>query len=221
MRALAAYALPMLTFVLLLGIDGLLKNPVAHSWRATPEFWIYPAQTLLCGGLLVYFWKRYQFHSLGHPLFTTAIALLVFVVWISPQQFLRFPPRLDGFNPDLLRAQPAFYWSTLALRFLRLVVVVPLVEEIFWRGLLLRFLIADDFEAVPFGSFSWLSFGVVTLAFCFSHSMPDWPAALITGALYNLVAYRTRSLASCVFAHGLTNLALGLWIVTTKQWGFW
>ena len=98
---------------------------------------------------------------------------------------------------------------------------MPLVEEIFWRGFFLRFLIAEKFETVSFGAFSWVSFAVVTLAFGFSHSMADWPAALVTGALYNLVAYRTKSLSSCVLAHGLTNLALGLWIVGTKQWGFW
>ena len=107
------------------------------------------------------------------------------------------------------------------MRFVRLVLVVPLVEEIFWRGFLLRYLIAERFETVPFGTFSWLSFTAVTAAFCFSHSRPDWPAAIATGALYNLVAYRTRSLASCVLAHVLTNLALGAWIMMTKQWGFW
>lgn len=86
---------------------------------------------------------------------------------------------------------------------------------------MLRYLIAEHFENVPFGTFTPLSFTVVALVFCFSHSMPDWPAALLTGALYNFVAYRTRSLASCVLAHAITNLALGLWIVSTKQWGFW
>ena len=46
-------------------------------------------------------------------------------------------------------------------------------------------------------------------------------AALLTGALYNLVAYRTKSLGACVLAHAVTNLLLGLWIMSTRQWGFW
>ena len=220
-RAITAYVAPMLLFVLLLGLSGALKSTSAASWRAEPEFWIYPLQTVLCAALLVYFRRDYEFHSLGRPFFTIAIALLVFVLWVAPQQFFGFSPRLVGFDPDLLAARPGLYWITLVLRFLRLVVIVPFVEEIFWRGFLLRFLISEPFEAVPFGTFSWLSFSVVTLAFCFSHSMPDWPAALITGALYNFVAYRTRSLTSCILAHAITNLALGLWIVETKQWGFW
>jgi CAAX prenyl protease-like protein len=158
---------------------------------------------------------------LRRPLFALGIGLLIFFLWIAPQQFLGFPSRLAGFNPDVLVAEPAFYWATLALRFLRLVIIIPLVEEIFWRGFLLRYLIAEEFESVPFGSFTWLSFAVVTLAFCFSHSMPDWPAALVAGALYNIVAYRTRSLPACVLSHALTNFALGCWIVATRQWGFW
>jgi len=220
-RKLLAHALPMFVFVGLLGVCGLLKSAGGSFWLAAPEFWIYPLQTLVCAALLIFFWQEYEFHPLRRPLFAICAALLVFLLWIAPQQFLHFPPRLVGFNPDALASNPAAYWATMAGRFLRLVIVVPLVEEIFWRAFLLRFLISENFESVRFGTFSWLSFAVVTIAFGFSHSTADWPAALITGALYNLVAYQTKSLSACVMAHALTNLALGLWIVATKQWGFW
>jgi len=220
-RRIFAYALPMLLLTALLGLGSALKTPGRALWLAAPEFWIYPFQTLLCGALLIYFWREYQFQPLRRPLFTGGIALLVFLIWIAPQQFFRFPARLVGFNPDIFAGLAAQYWVIVVLRFLRLVVVVPLVEEIFWRGFFLRFLIRERFEAVPFGTFSWLSFGAVTVAFGLSHSRADWPAAFLTGALYNFIAYRTKSLTSCVLAHALTNLALGLWIMTTKQWGFW
>lgn len=220
-RKLLAHTLPMLWFILLLSLGGALKRPGAALWRAAPEFWIYPLQTLLCAAVLLYFRRDYEFGRLRRPIFTILLALLVFVLWIAPQQFFGFSPRGVGFNPDAFSREPALFWSTLVLRFIRLVVVVPVVEEIFWRGFLLRFLVSENFEAVPFGAFSRFSFAVVTVAFGCSHSLPDWPAALITGALYNGVAYRTKSLTSCVLAHSLTNLALGLWIVATKQWGFW
>ena len=153
--------------------------------------------------------------------FGVVVALLTFVLWISPQAFFGFAARNNGFNPEIFANQPAFYWSTVILRFLRLVMVVPLAEEIFWRGFLLRYLVDENFDRVPVGTFSWLSFAVVTLAFTFSHSKPDWVAAVITGALYNLVAYRTKSLSTCVLTHAVTNLLLGLWIMKTGQWGFW
>ena len=121
----------------------------------------------------------------------------------------------------LFRNNDPLFLAVVGLRFLRCVVVVPLLEEIFWRGFLLRELIHPDFTKVPFGSFSWASFSIVTVGFCLEHSPADWPAALLTGALYNLVAYRTRSLAACVLAHAVTNLILGIYVMETKQWGFW
>jgi CAAX prenyl protease-like protein len=221
-ESLLAYVLPMVVFVLLLGVISLVKQPEAQSlWQTSPEFWIYPLQTLLCAALLVFFRRDYAFGPPRQIFLALGIGLLAFLLWIAPQQFIHFAARRTGFNPEVFAPDPLVYWLTLTLRFVRLVVIVPLVEEIFWRGFLLRFLISEKFQSVPFGSFSWLSFTVVTFAFAFSHALVDWPAALVTGALYNMVAYRTRSLSSCVLTHGLTNLALGLWIVATKQWGFW
>jgi hypothetical protein len=220
-RKLAAYALPMLSFIALLALNGLLKKIDNRFWLSSAEYWIYPLQTILCGGLVFWFRREYQWHRLSRAGFAIAVAVFVFVLWISPQAFLGFSPRTEGFDPGVFGSQSALYWSTVAFRFLRLVVVVPLIEEIFWRGFLLRYLIAEDFERVSFGSFSWLSFGAVTLLFALSHSKADWVAALLTGALYNLVAYRTKSLSSCILTHAVTNLLLGLWIMQTRQWGFW
>jgi CAAX prenyl protease-like protein len=211
----------MAVFIVLLGLTGPIKTLGDSFWLKSPEYWLFPLQTFICAGLLIWYWRQYDFHGLKRVLFTLAIGVLVFVLWISPQAFLGFGARTDGFNPDTFAGQPAAYWSTVLLRFLRLVIIVPLVEEIFWRGFLLRYFINDKFDTVPFGTFSWLSFAVVTIGFTFAHSSADWVAAAVTGALYNLVAYRTKSLASCVVAHALTNLLLGVWIMSTKQWGFW
>ncbi|MDQ6623609.1 MAG: CAAX prenyl protease-related protein [Verrucomicrobiota bacterium] len=219
---LIAYASPMLLFVGLLGVVSLLKFTGSNSfWLQAPEFWIYPLQTILCGAALIYFWRQYEFHRLAKVFFVIVIAFAVFVLWISPQALLGFAPRTQGFNPDLVAGNAAAYWSTIVLRFFRLVVVVPLVEEIFWRGFLLRYFINENFDTVPFGAFSWLSFSAVTIGFTLSHSTADWAAAALTGALYNFVAYRTRSLSSCILAHGITNLLLGLWVMQSRQWGFW
>jgi uncharacterized protein len=220
-RKLAAYALPMLAFLLLLGLNDLLKNAGSAFWLQFPEYWLYPVQTIVCGSLIIFFRSEYGFYRPARILFTVAIALVVFFLWIAPQEFFSFAPRLRGFDPDVFAGEPFAYWATVIMRFLRLVIVVPLVEEIFWRGFLLRYLIDQRFFAVPFGKFTWLSFSIVTVAFCFGHSKPDWIAALLAGALYNSVAYRTKSLASCVVAHSVTNLLLGLWIMRTGQWGFW
>ncbi|MEP6955637.1 MAG: CAAX prenyl protease-related protein [Chthoniobacterales bacterium] len=220
-RKLLAFILPMGVFIGSLALVEPLKKIGGPFWVQAPEYWLYPLQTLVCAALLLWFWRAYELRAPRSLLFTIALALAVFALWISPQQFFGWATRPEGFNPDTFAAQSALYWSTVLFRFLRLVVIVPLVEEIFWRGFLLRYFIDEKFETVPIGRFSWLSFAVVTLGFTFAHSPADWIAAAITGALYNLVAYRTKSLTSCVIAHAVTNLLLGLWIMSTKQWGFW
>jgi len=211
----------MAAFLALLALVGLLRNPGGPFWLAAPEYWIYPAQTFLCAGLLFWFWKEYELRPPALGLVAVVVGLGVFVLWIAPQQFLGFSSRTDGFDPTVFSNNPAAHWVTVVLRFGRLVVIVPLVEEIFWRGFLLRYLINEKFYRVEFGTFSWLSFTIVTAAFAFSHGQADWIVAAITGALYNFTAYRTRSLTSCIVAHAVTNLALGLWIMSTRQWGFW
>jgi uncharacterized protein len=218
---LAVFTLPMAAFLLLLALNGLLRGLGGAFSHSSPEFWIYPAQTLFCGMLLLWFWREYELRAPRQTVLTIAVALFVFVFWIAPVEFFGFAPRLDGFNPEALSGQPAAYWMTIVFRFLRLVVIVPLVEEIFWRGFALRYFVSEKFHTVPMGAFSWLSFAVVTVGFGLSHAREDWIAAVVTGALYNCVAYRTKSLTSCILAHAVTNLFLGLWIMKTRQWGFW
>ena len=219
---LVAYTVPMAVFLALLALVSLLHSMGNNIWLSRCEYWIYPVQTIVCGFLLLRFWPRYLSLRPHRVVIAIVIGLAVFVLWIAPQAFLGYAPRTEGFNPgSMFGDQAPLYWLTVIFRFLRLVIVVPLVEEIFWRGFLLRYLINERFSQVPFGAFSWLSFAVVTLCFTFTHSPADWSAAFLTGMLYNFVAYRTKSLGSCVVAHALTNLLLGLWIMKTGQWGFW
>ena len=233
-RELLAYAGPFALFVLLNAVPGLLRpgaaTPASSIWHSAPELWVYPLQTLLCAGMLFYFRRDYPPARLPTSLaiFGVVVGLVVFAIWVSPQAIFQAVPRNEGgFNPTLLAAVPgseqggALYWVSVTLRFVRLVAVVPVLEEIFWRAFLLRYLVREDFLSVPFGTWTPLSFGAVTLGFMLEHSFPDWPAALVTGLLYNLVAVRTRSLSACVAAHAVTNALLGCYVMYTHQWGFW
>ena len=222
-----AYFAPFAVFLGFLALNefvGKIFDGVAGAWWASePRFWVFPLQTLVCGWLLVRWWHCYEMKwpSLRALAIASGVGALVLALWIAPQMWLGFPPRRDGFDPTYFGRSGWAFGVTVALRFLRLAVVVPLVEEIFWRGYLLRVFIAEPFTAVPVGAFSWRSFGIVTAGFCLEHQPADWPAAILAGALYNLVAYRTRSLSACVLAHAVTNLLLGLFVMRTGQWGFW
>jgi uncharacterized protein len=219
-----AYVIPFAVFMLLLAATGMVQSAAGYTTSLLliePKYWIYPLQTVVCGILLLRYWSYYRFHRPVNLLLTIVIAGLVLALWISPQWLFGAARRETGFDLSIFENNPPVYWTELVFRFVRLVVVVPLVEEIFWRGFLLRFVIREDFLEVPFGKFTWGSFGAVTLCFGLAHWGPDFVPALITGALYNLIAYKTKSLASCVLAHALTNLGLGIYILQTRQWGFW
>jgi CAAX prenyl protease-like protein len=221
---LAAYSAPFVLFMGGLALVGAVQALGGSSGAlllAKPEYWVYPLQTLVCGAALVFFWGRYDFGKSGAWLPAMAVGLIALGLWLVPQALPGSSPRLDGFDPTVFSGSPLLYWLTVVARFARLVIVVPLVEEIFWRGFLMRYLIREDFTKIPLGAYDTRSFFGVAALFMLVHSMPDWPAAFVTGLLYNGLLVRTKSLSACVAAHAVTNLGLGIYIMATRQWGFW
>ena len=139
----AAYTLPLAVFFGALAIVALLKKMGGGFWLASPEYWVYPLQTLVCGILLWWFRRRYTLQRPRGLGLTVAVAVVVFVLWIAPQAFLGFTPRLEGFDPGVFAQQPGAYWLTVFLRFVRLVLpgqigqiagsqggLKPLLEEV-------------------------------------------------------------------------------------------
>lgn len=219
-----AYIAPFLAFFAALAVGGIIGHffeGYAFWMVREPRYWVFPLQILVCGWLLTRYWRWYKMQLPRGTGVAVGIGVLALLLWIAPQQWLGFPPRLEGFDPAFFGAEGWPYWINVTLRFIRLVIIVPLVEEIFWRGFLLRWLIHEDFTKVPMGTFTWKSFAIVTAGFCLEHAPADWPAAILTGMLFNLVAYRTRSLSACVLAHAVTNVLLGAYVLRTGQLGFW
>ncbi len=221
---IAAYVAPFVIFMGGLALSqavGSVGKESDNLLLARPEYWVYPLQTLACGAALVFFWKRYDFGARGGLLLAAAAGVLALLLWLSPQLLLGFAPRTGGFDPTVFSDNPLLYWLTVTARFARLVIIVPLVEEIFWRGFLMRYLIRDNFETVSLGAYKATSFFGVAGLFMLVHSTADWPAAFLTGLIYNGLLVKTRSLTACVIAHAITNLGLGFYIMATRQWGFW
>lgn len=207
-------------------IVGSVFDGFAFWAVASPQYWVHPAQTLICGALVLHWWRVPRWQPPTHLVFTFFIGVAALVLWVSPLAYLveKFHPssaRVPGFDPAFFGADGWPYYLNAGLRFIRLVIVVPFVEELFWRGFLLRWIIDPDFTKVPIGTYQHKAFAVVTLGFMLEHAPADWPAALLTGALFNLVAIWTRSLASCVLVHAITNLLLGIYILRTGHTGFW
>jgi CAAX prenyl protease-like protein len=221
---LIAYVAPFAAFMLFLGLDSVISSFGKESgiwWLATPKYWIFPLQTVVCAALLLVFHKHYSFGSFRPWFWGVLWGIIALLVWISPQVIFRMAYRTDGFNPEAFGTDSGIYWMMVIARFARLVIIVPLLEEIFWRGFLMRYLIKENFEKVPFGTFTPLSFFGVAGLFMLGHSMADRPAAILTGVIFGYVAIKTKSLWACVIAHAVTNAGLGAYIMATRQWGFW
>jgi CAAX prenyl protease-like protein len=222
-KEMLAYTLPFFLFMLGLMAVSAVKSLGITSFGGIaldPMYWIYPLQSGFCAAALLWYWKGYDFSgtTVTKLLIGVGVGLLICGLWVAPQELFHQAHRLEGFDPNVV---PGLAPWMLAMRFVRLVLVVPLIEEIFWRGFLLRYLVKENFLSLPFGSASRFSFWAVVGAFTFVHATVDWPAAFVTGILLNLIATRTKSLGACVCAHAAANLALGLYICATKQWGFW
>jgi CAAX prenyl protease-like protein len=143
-------------------------------------------------------------------------------------QKLGVAKRREGFDARIVSGLDGAFdsfgdWVALSLRFFRAVVIVALVEEIFWRGFLMRWLLKPegDYWTVPFGKPSWLTFAVVTLAFMLAHAPVDWAGAIAFGSVIYLCAIWTKSLGACVVAHAIANLLMGWYAVSTGKLGLW
>ena len=209
--------IPFAAYMAFIGISSLL--PV--DTRAT--LWLYPIQALVVLGLLVYFWSAYQ--ELQGPICTDAkeagvsisVGVLVYVLWVRMDWPWAIQGEMTEYNP--FQEGTALGWGLAVIRIFGASIVVPLMEELFWRSFLIRWVINPDFEKVAFGTFTLASFTVTVVLFGVEHIL--WLAGMMAGVAYNLLYYHTRRLWPCVVAHATTNVILGLHVLLTQEWQWW
>jgi CAAX prenyl protease-like protein len=162
-----------------------------------------------------------------HLAATVAIGIAVFVLWIAPdllfkgyRHFWLFENALTGKAQTSLANTTTLNWPVLALRMIRAVVIVPIVEELFWRAWMMRWLIDNDFEKVPLGKYSAQSFWIVAVLFASEHGS-YWDVGLAAGIIYNWWMVRTRSLGDLILAHAVTNGILGAYVIAFGKWEYW
>jgi CAAX prenyl protease-like protein len=142
------------------------------------------------------------------------------LVRLGLESFLGLGER-PAFKPlEELAATPIWAYTFLVIRFLGLAVAVPIIEEFFLRGFLMRFVIRDTWWTVPFGTLTRAAAIIGTAVPMLMH-----PAELLAAAVwFTLVTWlmvRTKNIWDCVAAHAVTNLLLGIWVVTQHQWQLW
>lgn len=201
------YVVPMALYLALL----LAESPANVAW-------LYPVKVAAVAGVLWYYRKSYEELRPGFSLLAVVVGLAAIAIWIGIAPYYPKLGSTQPFDPTTIAA-PVWKWAFIGCRVFGAVVVVALMEELFWRGFLIRWLVNEDFKLVPVGTFTGLSFAVTAALFGIEHR--DWLAGLICGALYNWLYYWRKSLWACVVAHAVSNAALAGWVLAHGDWKFW
>jgi CAAX prenyl protease-like protein len=211
------YVAPFVVFVAMLGLEHQMGVPpqVGYPLRV--------AMTLLVTLLLA---RRYISLRPEQPLASVVLGIAVFAIWIAPDALLGYRyfwlfenplmGRVGGAPSPELQRNLFFLW----IRAAGSTLLVPVIEELFWRAWLMRWLIDRNFDKIPLGTYLPSAFWITAVLFASEHG-PYWEVGLAAGVIYNWWMVRTRSLGDCILAHAVTNGVLAIYVVTTGAWRYW
>lgn len=193
------------------------------------RYWIYLGKTLAGAGLLLVLWQHIQEAEWRFSWEAVAVGVGVFALWVGLDELiarLGLPayPKLKTSGAPWNPNEAFGTGSGLAVFFIVVRIagsslVVPFLEEIFFRSFVYRFIAGRDWLAVPLGKFLPVPFIITSLLFGFEHR--EWLAGVLCGFAYQgLVIWKGR-LGDAVTAHGITNFLLGLWVVWRGAWQYW
>jgi CAAX prenyl protease-like protein len=145
------------------------------------------------------------------PWVSILLGVIVFAIWVAPDQLIAgyrslplFSNSIVGHAVGTTAASQKHDLSYIIPRVLVSVLAVPVLEELFWRGFLLRV----------------TSFWIVALLFASEHGS-YWDVGLVTGVIYNWWMLRTSNLWSCIIAHAVTNGCLATFVIAGNHWQYW
>jgi uncharacterized protein len=216
----AAWAriLPFLVYLLFIVVVDLLGR---FGVPAAQLRWLYAVKIFAVVVTLLMCYRHYtELHSPRLGLIVAGIAVLVglavFALWIGLDAGWMVIGTPAGFDP---RTGGHIDWLMVAVRIGGAALVVPVMEELFWRSFLLRWLDSANFLALDPGRVRLQSVAIAALLFGFEHH--QWLAGIVAGLAYSALYMRHKSLWSPILAHAVTNGVLGAWIVYSGQWTYW
>lgn len=187
------------------------------------HLWLYPLKITAVLVALWLFWPRYK--ELQKPstmgmtqvLVALGAGTLVYLAWVRMAWPWAIQGQMTAYNP--FDVGPSVGIALAIVRLVGATVVVPPMEELFWRSFLLRWLITTPFTAVRLGTFTPVSCAVTVILFGFEHHL--WLAGIMSGLIYTILLYQSRDLWSCILAHAVTNGLLGCHVLLTREWHWW
>jgi CAAX prenyl protease-like protein len=213
---------PFALFMAFVAVLSWPEGPTQHLSQADIR-WLVIFRGVAVAAVMGIMWRHYvELHEARTPPLSQwglaiAAGAAVFAVWITFDSGWAAFEGSPGFTP--LRADGSIDPMLAFLRLAGLALVVPVMEEIFWRSFLLRWIDRREFLSANPARASWIAFAVSSALFASAHS--QWFAGLIAGMAYGLLYMRTGNLWVPIVSHATTNALLGFWILTTRNWQFW
>ncbi|MDB5960413.1 MAG: prenyl protease-related protein [Massilia sp.] len=217
-RPALARCLPFLIYMAFIAIAELL------TWLGvTPadQRWLYAIKIGCVVAALAYFWRDYD-ELYKWDLKATALigaiaaGIVVLVLWLSLGAGWMTVGTAAGYDPS---TNGRIDWALVAVRIAGAALVVPVMEELFWRSFLLRWLDNSRFRQVDPGAVSLKAIAISSVLFGVEHNL--WLAGIVAGLAYALLYRWHRSLWSPIAAHAVTNGLLGGYVVMTGSWQYW
>jgi len=212
-----AYVLPMAAF--------LLMTQVGAWWpKGYPA--IYVLKSVVVAVMLVMLWPRFTKIRWTYWWLGALCGVVGVVQWVGMENLLlghwpNYPrPAVEPFNPISQIHTPAIRWIFIGCRLAAATLLVPVMEELFWRDFLWRTILAPrDFKLAEVGEPDWKAWLIVAALFSCVHV--QWATAVVWGLMVGGLLMATRSLGACIIMHGVTNFLLGLYVLKTGRWYFW
>jgi CAAX prenyl protease-like protein len=214
-----ARILPFALYIALLVLEGVLPD-----WA--PGFdvrWLYPVKAGLVALVLAALWRHYgELKTWGLSgvdfALSVAVGVVVLVLWVKLDAgWMLMGEPGAGYDPR--DAGGRIDWTLVAFRIAGAALVVPLMEELFWRSFLQRWIQQADFLALDPARIGVKALLIASALFAVEHV--QWFAGLIAGLAYGWLYIRTRTLWAPIVAHAVTNGGLGAYVVATGRWSFW
>jgi uncharacterized protein len=216
------YIAPFAVFVVLLSLHGFISRVFGLSDLALQIL-----QIAIPALAVVLFSRNVVDFRLRRAWLSIAIGIAVFAIWIAPdvafpgyRHHWLFQNALLGTGRNPLPEPARASTAILALRTMRAALLVPIVEELFWRAWLMRWLISPAFEKVPLGAYQATAFWLCAVLFASEHGA-YWDVGFIAGVIYNWWMIRTRSLGDLILAHAVTNACLSAYVIAAGKWEYW
>lgn len=184
--------------------------------------WLYPIKIAAVVTVLLAYRRAYaelaiRTMSMRSIAASTLVGIVVLVLWVNLDAGWMQIGASAGFDPT--GGTQRIDWLLVALRIAGAALVVPLMEELFWRSFLMRWLERRDFLNVYPARVGFQAFAITAVLFGFEHNL--WLAGIVAGVAYGVLYMRTGNLWAPILAHGVTNGLLGVWIVMTASWTYW